>query len=110
MKISEFLNDRKRLDIAVKSSAGEAEFYIVYKPNAWNYKSEKALEGLEGFERMAVNLVMILADWDLTDDKDVKIPITVEAMKVNGLPHSLLRTIIRAINDDMYGDKETKNA
>lgn len=110
MKISEFLNDSKRLDIAVKSSAGEAEFWIEYKPNAWNYQAEKAMEGLEGFDRLATNIQIIVSDWDLTDDDGVKIPITVEGIKKSRLPYKLLTVIVQAINEDVAGDSETKNA
>lgn len=111
MKISDYLNDKKRLDFDVSSSAGDAKFWVDYKPNSLNYQTEEMLKGLTGFDRIATNVQLMLSDWDLTDDNDEKIPITVEAMKENGLPYNLLSTIIRGINLDLYGDKtdESKN-
>ncbi len=111
MRISDYLNDSRRIDIKVETNAAEFALYIEYKPNAWTFATSKALEGLTGFDRVAKNLEIILKDWGLTDDEGKKIPITVEAMKENEIPQKLLLLIHNAINADIVGEKadESKN-
>lgn len=75
-----------------------------YRPYAYDAKMEAAIaemgddppkEQLVKLRQMSAALII---DWDLTDDADKAIPLTVEGLQ--GVPSSVLVKIVRACADD----------
>lgn len=112
MKITDYLNNSKKIEITVTSSVGEETFWVEYKPNAWTYQASETIKDLTGFDNIAMYCEILIKDWSLTDSDGAKIPINVEGMKKCNVPYNLLGLIFKSINQDIHGnsdEEESKN-
>lgn len=122
MRLSQILSERKELAILFD----DVTLNVVYKPKALTPETidsfaniaEKLGGSREGIESIAnqdifkqlqamssissmpvIQIVSLVAEWDLTDDDGVTIPITVE--DVRKLPVEFLKQVVSAINTDI---------
>lgn len=109
MRISDYLNDRRKIDISIKLGGEEETFWVAYKPNAWTYAKWAEVKDIEGIDFLYAQAEVMLIDWDLFDDDGRKIPIDAESMKKMGVSSKLLQIILSAVNEDIAGDDESKN-
>lgn len=83
---------------------GDVQIQVTYDPNVITPRLEEDMEtakqrGESATKQFLALLTKWVVDWDLTDDADAKLPITVDTFA--DMPESVLTPIIKALNADM---------
>lgn len=96
MKLSTLTTQRKALSVPCDGGV----LMVGYNPSAYTPRLEAQLRnGTEGPADLAALLVAVLKDWDLTDEEEQPVPITLDSLL--GLPITLLAQIAEVVTGDL---------
>jgi len=110
MKISELAKDARRLEIVYTVGEQKYPVNVEYWTQAITIGLLREIRDATTDEQILTQFVRLVKRWDLTDDNDNEIPITVEGLVKNEVPFFLLTTILSAIHADRAMSDDEKKA
>ena len=89
---------QKELDVPFDSEI----IHLVYKPRKFNPgRRQQLLDQQSSPEEVYKFLADILDEWDIFDEKDKPVPLTVKGMRDAEVPDEVLNAIVMGILEDM---------
>jgi hypothetical protein len=109
IRLSEIIADEKKVTVTL----GQHSIVIGYRPNAITMPMLVSIERMqagrdteEAMTAMAELLCTFIGSWDITDESDTPIPVTVEA--VQRLPWRLILLLMQAVKEDIQAEAQEK--